>query len=143
MDHDEAPVLNALADYHRLDRYGFTPPAHRQGRGRGVDERVAAVLGGALRMDVLATAGLDDRTSSNGYLAKAEEPPSTTCARASLRGWSSRTRRTRLSTRSASREVCRATPDDQPQYPALPAPAAAASATTKKKPRMADSARAQ
>ena len=71
MDHNEAPVLDALADYHRLDRYGFTPPAHRQ--GRGADERVNAVLGGALREDVLATAGLDDRKSSNGYLSKAEE----------------------------------------------------------------------
>jgi lysine decarboxylase len=66
-------VLDALAEYHRLDRYGFTPPGHRQGRGRGVDERVAAVLGGALRVDVLATAGLDDRKSSNGYLSTAEE----------------------------------------------------------------------
>ncbi|RDV43629.1 ornithine decarboxylase [Leifsonia sp. ku-ls] len=73
MDHTQAPVLDALADYHRLDRYGFTPPGHRQGRGRGVDERVAAVLGGALREDVLATAGLDDRKSSNGYLSTAEE----------------------------------------------------------------------
>src|SRR4051812_40134802 len=71
MDHNEAPVLDALADYHRLDRYGFTPPGHRQ--GRGADERVNAVLGGALRKDVLATAGLDDRKSSNGYLSKAEE----------------------------------------------------------------------
>lgn len=71
MDHNEAPVLDALAEYHRLDRYGFTPPGHRQ--GRGADERVTAVLGGALREDVLATAGLDDRKSSNGYLSKAEE----------------------------------------------------------------------
>ena len=73
MNHDEAPVLDALADYHRLDRLGFTPPAHRQGRGHGVDPRVADVLGGALRMDVLSTAGLDDRKSSNGYLSRAEE----------------------------------------------------------------------
>jgi len=73
MDHSQAPVLDALADYHRLDRVGFTPPGHRQGRGRGADERVRAVLGGALREDVLATAGLDDRKSSNGYLATAEE----------------------------------------------------------------------
>jgi arginine/lysine/ornithine decarboxylase len=73
MDHTQAPLLDALAEYHRLDRYGFTPPGHRQGRGRGVDERVAAVLGGALRQDVLATAGLDDRKSSDGYLSTAEE----------------------------------------------------------------------
>ncbi|MDR6611305.1 ornithine decarboxylase [Leifsonia sp. 1010] len=71
MDHNDAPVLDALVDYHRLDRYGFTPPGHRQ--GRGADERVSAVLGGALRQDVLATAGLDDRKASNGYLSRAEE----------------------------------------------------------------------
>jgi len=28
--------LDALADYHRSNRYGFTPPGHRQ--GAGVDE---------------------------------------------------------------------------------------------------------
>jgi DNA-binding transcriptional ArsR family regulator len=71
MDHSVAPVLDALADYRRLDRYGFTPPGHRQ--GRGADPRVLDVLGGALAYDVLATAGLDDRTSSNGYLEKAQE----------------------------------------------------------------------
>jgi hypothetical protein len=43
VDQNEAPVLDALADYHRLERYGFTPPEHRQ--GRGTDERVLAVLG--------------------------------------------------------------------------------------------------
>ena len=26
MDHDQAQLLDVLADYHRLDRYGFTPP---------------------------------------------------------------------------------------------------------------------
>ncbi len=71
MDHSIAPVLDALADYRRLDRYGFTPPGHRQ--GRGADPRVTDVLGGALAYDVLATAGLDDRTSGNGYLEKAQE----------------------------------------------------------------------
>src|SRR5579875_2826641 len=71
MDHSIAPVLDALADYHRLDRYGFTPPGHRQ--GRGADPRVLDVLGGALTYDVLATAGLDDRKSSNGYLETAQE----------------------------------------------------------------------
>ena len=72
VNHDEAPLVEALADYHKLGRYGFTPPGHRQ--GVGVDPRVAAVLGAeAFRSDVLASAGLDDRSSSNGYLKRAEE----------------------------------------------------------------------
>ena len=72
MDHSRAPVLDALAEYHQLHRYGFTPPGHRQ--GRGADPRVREVLGAdAFRDDVLASAGLDDRTSSGGYLQRAEE----------------------------------------------------------------------
>ena len=72
VNHDEAPLVEALADYHRLGRYGFTPPGHRQ--GVGADPRVAAVLGAeAFRSDVLASSGLDDRASSNGYLKRAEE----------------------------------------------------------------------
>ncbi|MFF7942394.1 aminotransferase class I/II-fold pyridoxal phosphate-dependent enzyme [Nocardia gamkensis] len=71
MDHTRAPLLEALADYHRLGRYGFTPPGHRQ--GRGTDERVLEVIGrDAFGSDVLATAGLDDRLSRGGYLARAE-----------------------------------------------------------------------
>ena len=66
------PLLDALVDYHARDRYGFTPPGHRQ--GRGADPRTRAVLGeDTFRSDVLATAGLDDRTSSHGYLSRAEE----------------------------------------------------------------------
>jgi arginine/lysine/ornithine decarboxylase len=72
MDHSAAPLLDALVDYHARDRYGFTPPGHRQ--GRGADPRTRAALGqDAFRSDVLATAGLDDRTSSHGYLSRAEE----------------------------------------------------------------------
>jgi arginine decarboxylase len=71
MDQSAAPILDALAEYHRLDRYGFTPPGHRQ--GKGADPRVLAVLGDALANDVLATAGLDDRSSSNGYLQQAQD----------------------------------------------------------------------
>lgn len=72
MDHSAAPLLDALVDYHARDRYGFTPPGHRQ--GRGADSRTRAALGeDAFRSDVLATAGLDDRTSSHGYLSRAEE----------------------------------------------------------------------
>lgn len=65
-------MLDALADYHRQDRYGFTPPGHRQ--GRGVDERVTQVLGvEPFRSDVLASGGLDDRRMRASYLATAEE----------------------------------------------------------------------
>jgi arginine/lysine/ornithine decarboxylase len=72
MDQSAAPLLDALADYHSADRYGFTPPGHRQ--GHGADPRTLAAIGqDAFRSDVLATAGLDDRTSSHGYLSKAEE----------------------------------------------------------------------
>jgi arginine decarboxylase len=72
MDQNETPVLDALAEHQKLERYGFTPPAHRQ--GRGVAPRVLEVLGEqSFRSDVVASSGLDDRQSSNGYLSKAEE----------------------------------------------------------------------
>jgi arginine decarboxylase len=72
MDHSAAPILDALTDYHSLDRYGFTPPGRRQ--GRGADPRTRAAIGeDAFRSDLLATAGLDDRKSSGGYLSRAEE----------------------------------------------------------------------
>ncbi|MDT5338917.1 MAG: arginine decarboxylase [Mycobacterium sp.] len=72
MDHAQAPLLEALTDYHAQGRYGFTPPGHRQ--GRGADERVLEVLGHEpFRADVLASNGLDDRRSSNRYLARAED----------------------------------------------------------------------
>ncbi|WP_305094219.1 aminotransferase class I/II-fold pyridoxal phosphate-dependent enzyme [Prescottella sp. R16] len=71
MDQTRAPLLEALDEYRRLDRYGFTPPGHRQ--GRGTDPRALATIGAdAYRSDVLVTAGLDDRTSSNGCLTDAE-----------------------------------------------------------------------
>lgn len=54
MDPSQAPVLDALADYHRKNRYGFIPPGH--GQGAGADDRVLAVLGREpFRDDVLAT----------------------------------------------------------------------------------------
>jgi arginine decarboxylase len=72
MDHNEAPILEAITDYHAKDRYGFTPPAHRQ--GRGVDRRVLEVLGvDPFRGDLVATGGMDDRKSSHGYLERAQE----------------------------------------------------------------------
>ncbi|MGC2653311.1 MAG: ornithine decarboxylase [Mycobacterium sp.] len=72
MDHSRAPVLDALADYHRKERYGFSPPGHRQ--GRGIDERVLTVLGrDPFRSDVLASGGLDDWRCSGKYLEQAQE----------------------------------------------------------------------
>lgn len=72
MDQSRAPLLEALEQYHRLDRYGFSPPGHRL--GRGADVRVRGVLGiEPFRADVLASGGLDDRKSSHGYLAIAEQ----------------------------------------------------------------------
>jgi arginine decarboxylase len=72
MDQNEAPLVDALADYHRRGRYGFTPPGHRQ--GRGIDPRVLEVMGrDPFRDDVLSSSGLDDRSSSHGYLSRAQE----------------------------------------------------------------------
>ncbi|CKG89313.1 ornithine decarboxylase [Mycolicibacterium smegmatis] len=72
MDQTETPLLDALNEYHASNRYGYSPPGHRQ--GRGVDDRVLRVLGREpFLSDVLANGGLDDRRSSNGYLQKAED----------------------------------------------------------------------
>ncbi|OBI45090.1 aminotransferase class I/II-fold pyridoxal phosphate-dependent enzyme [Mycobacterium sp. E796] len=72
MDQSDAPLLNALADYRDKNRYGFTPPGHRQ--GRGTDDRVLAVLGREPFLDdVLASGGLDDRKTSNEFLKRAED----------------------------------------------------------------------
>ena len=72
MDQSEAPLLDALIDYRQSNRYGFTPPGHRQ--GRGADDRVLEVLGHEpFRDDVLASGGLDDRRTTNKYLKRAEE----------------------------------------------------------------------
>jgi arginine/lysine/ornithine decarboxylase len=72
MDHSAAPVLEALAAYHREDQLPFTPPGHKQ--GRGADPRAREVLGDAVyRSDLLAISGLDDRRSSRGVLEHAQE----------------------------------------------------------------------
>ena len=72
MDQSEAPILDALVDYRKANRYGYTPPGHRQ--GRGTDDRVLAVLGlDPFRDDLLASGGLDDRRTSNKYLKRAED----------------------------------------------------------------------
>ncbi|MGW6418991.1 aminotransferase class I/II-fold pyridoxal phosphate-dependent enzyme [Streptomyces sp. NPDC055055] len=71
MDQSKAPLLDALAAYHDTGQTPFTPPGHKQ--GRGADPRVRAVLGEAVfRADVLATSGLDDRTSSQHVLEEAQ-----------------------------------------------------------------------
>lgn len=72
MDQSHAPLLVAVADYHRSGRYGFTPPGHRQ--GAGTDPRVLEVLGkDPFCSDLLATPGLDDRKSRGQFLTRAEE----------------------------------------------------------------------
>jgi arginine/lysine/ornithine decarboxylase len=72
MDHDETPVLDALEAYHRRKHTPFTPPGHKQ--GRGADPRVRAVLGeDVFRNDVLASSGLDDRSSSGQVIQRAQE----------------------------------------------------------------------
>jgi arginine decarboxylase len=71
MDHNETPVLDALVEYHRRGHTPFTPPGHKQ--GRGADPRVRAVLGeDVFRNDVLATAGLDDRSASGQVIQRAQ-----------------------------------------------------------------------
>ncbi|MFD8705511.1 aminotransferase class I/II-fold pyridoxal phosphate-dependent enzyme [Kitasatospora sp. NPDC059648] len=72
MDQSQAPVLEALSALHTNPMTAFTPPGHRQ--GRGTDPRVLEALGAdVFRSDVLATGGLDDRTSSRGILHHAQE----------------------------------------------------------------------
>ena len=72
MDQSEAPILDGLVDYRRNNRYGYAPPGHRQ--GRGVDDRVLAVLGHEPFVnDVLVSGGLDDRRMRNEYLKRAED----------------------------------------------------------------------
>ncbi|MYW00262.1 ornithine decarboxylase, partial [Streptomyces sp. SID3343] len=72
MDQSQTPVLDALAAYHDQAFTPFTPPGHKQ--GRGTDARTLAVLGQAVfASDVLATSGLDDRTSSGRVLERAQE----------------------------------------------------------------------
>ncbi len=72
VDHSRAPVLEALEDYHRKGRLGFSPPGHKQ--ARGADPAVRAVLGDAVFLgDVLASGGLDDRLTRGQVLERAQE----------------------------------------------------------------------
>ncbi|MGW1937711.1 aminotransferase class I/II-fold pyridoxal phosphate-dependent enzyme [Streptomyces goshikiensis] len=71
MDQSRTPVMDALAVYHESGQTSFTPPGHKQ--GRGADPRVRAALGDAVfHSDILATSGLDDRTSSQGIVEEAQ-----------------------------------------------------------------------
>lgn len=72
MDHSRAPVLEALAQFHRLRHLPFIPPGHKQ--GRGVDQAVLDVMGrDVFRSDVILMNGLDDRSMGQHVLARAEE----------------------------------------------------------------------
>ncbi|MEV5921834.1 ornithine decarboxylase [Streptomyces pseudogriseolus] len=72
VDHHRAPVLEALEEYHRRGRMGFTPPGHKQ--ARGADPAVRELLGDAVFLgDVLATGGLDDRLTRGRVLQSAQE----------------------------------------------------------------------
>ncbi|MFI2507683.1 aminotransferase class I/II-fold pyridoxal phosphate-dependent enzyme [Streptomyces sp. NPDC018972] len=72
VDHSRAPVLEALEEYHRSGRLGFTPPGHKQ--ARGADPAVRQVLGDAVFLgDVLASGGLDDRLVRGRVLQRAQE----------------------------------------------------------------------
>jgi arginine decarboxylase len=72
MDHNRAPVLEALQAFHERGFVPFNPPGHRQ--GRGVDPRVLEIVGEAVfASDVISLNGLDDRLMTNGVLQHAQE----------------------------------------------------------------------
>src|SRR5690606_788291 len=72
MDHSTAPLLASVADYHAANRYGFTPPGHRQ--GRGIDDRALRARGAdAFPRDILMAPGPDRRLARQGLLAEAED----------------------------------------------------------------------
>jgi arginine decarboxylase len=71
MEQSSAPVLEALVAYRERGDISFTPPGHKQ--GRGIDDRVAAVLGREVfAADVMTMNGLDDRQQSHGILQRAQ-----------------------------------------------------------------------
>jgi arginine/lysine/ornithine decarboxylase len=71
VDQSSAPILDALLAYRERGDISFTPPGHKQ--GRGIDDRVAAVLGRDLfAADVMTMNGLDDRLQTNGILQRAQ-----------------------------------------------------------------------
>jgi arginine decarboxylase len=72
VDQTSAPLLEALVRYQQRGDISFTPPGHKQ--GRGIDDRVAEVLGrDAFAADVMTTNGLDDRLQTGGVLSTAQQ----------------------------------------------------------------------
>jgi arginine decarboxylase len=72
VDHSQAPVMEALADFHHRDDLSFTPPGHKQ--GRGADPRALRALGeDVYASDLLALNGLDDRRMTGQVLEQAQE----------------------------------------------------------------------
>jgi len=72
VDHSSAPILDALVAYRERGDISFTPPGHKQ--GRGIDERVAAVLGrDVFAADVMTMNGLDDRLQTGGIVQQAQQ----------------------------------------------------------------------
>ncbi|TXS43018.1 aminotransferase class I/II-fold pyridoxal phosphate-dependent enzyme [Streptomyces sp. OR43] len=72
INHEEAPVLDALAAYRQRDELGFSPPGHKQARGAAPEVR--ALLGDAVFFgDLLASGGLDDRRMKSAVLQRAED----------------------------------------------------------------------
>lgn len=72
VDQSTTPILDALVEYRERGDLNFTPPGHKQ--GRGIDDRVAAVLGREMfAADVMAPNGLDDRLQHAGLLQKAQQ----------------------------------------------------------------------
>ncbi|GGP54975.1 aminotransferase class I/II-fold pyridoxal phosphate-dependent enzyme [Saccharothrix coeruleofusca] len=72
MDHNRAPVLEALQSFREHGYVPFNPPGHRQ--GRGVDPRVLEVVGEAVfASDVISLNGLDDRLMRGGVIEQAQE----------------------------------------------------------------------
>jgi arginine/lysine/ornithine decarboxylase len=71
VDQSSAPILEALVAYRERGDISFTPPGHKQ--GRGIDDRVGAVLGrDVFAADVMIMNGLDDRLQTNGILQQAQ-----------------------------------------------------------------------
>jgi arginine/lysine/ornithine decarboxylase len=72
MDHNRAPVLEALQAFREHGYTPFNPPGHRQ--GRGVDPRVLDIVGRQVfEADVISLNGLDDRLMTNGVIERAQE----------------------------------------------------------------------
>ncbi|HVV22713.1 MAG TPA: ornithine decarboxylase, partial [Pseudonocardiaceae bacterium] len=72
MDHDRAPVLEALQAFRQRGFVPFNPPGHKQ--GRGADPRVVDIVGEEVfASDVIALNGLDDRLTRGGVLEQAQE----------------------------------------------------------------------